>query len=168
MIAVFFVFPLPGDGEEVLFQQGKYAIDDIVTALAPATTSTTYKTRGIGSAVKIQKRAISLAIHFQKNSYNLTPEAENTLNVLGKALNKERLKEFKFIIQGHTDASGSDQYNLLLSKQRSETVKNFLVTKHDVDLKRLVTEGKGETEPCDKSNPYSGVNRRVKIINNGR
>lgn len=168
ILSFFSVYPLQVNGDELVFEQGHHNINDIVTALAPDTTSQTYKTRGIKSAVKVQTRAISLAIHFKKDSYKLTPEALDTLNSLGKALNKKRLKEFNFIVEGHTDAAGTDKYNLHLSKQRSAAVKNFLVAKHRINANRLISEGKGEKELCDNSNPYSGVNRRVRIINNGR
>lgn len=159
-----FILFLQGCGAKALFQQGQHKT---LHNPSPDIVSEVQETDGIGSRINAPKRAISLAIRFQKNSYNLTTEAENMLNALGKALNKKRLKKFKFTIQGHTDASGPAQYNMVLSKKRSNTVKEFLVTKHNIDPDRLMTEGKGETELCDENYPYSGVNRRVKIINEG-
>jgi outer membrane protein OmpA-like peptidoglycan-associated protein len=160
-------FASHGFADEVFFQNGINNIDDIVNALAPS-SSDLYKTRGIHTAVNAQKKAISLAINFNKNSHDLTPDASNVLDMLGQSLNKEKLKEFNFIVQGHTDASGAKDYNMALSNRRAETVRSYLTTKYNINTSRLVTEGKGETELFDKNAPYSAVNRRVRIINAGR
>ncbi len=167
-VVVFSIFVSHGSANEIFFQNGVSNIDDIINALAPNSASDAYTTRGISTAVNAQKRAISLAIHFNKNSHDLTPETTKVLDLLGKSLNKSRLKEFNFIVQGHTDASGEDRYNMNLSNRRADTVKKYLVTKYNINTGRLVTEGKGETELVNKNDPYSAMNRRVKIINAGR
>lgn len=115
-----------------------------------------------------QKRAISLAIRFKKDSFELTPGAVETLDVLGKALNSNRLKSFNFLVEGYTDASGEKSYNMDLSTKRAEAVKVFLVRNYNIQADRLPTLGKGETCLVDKNNPNSSVNRRVRIVNEGR
>jgi len=65
---------------------------------------------------------------------------------------------------GHTDAVGSDEYNLKLSMRRSNAVKAYLVSK-GVDKTRIYTEGKGESQPVadNKTKEGRAKNRRVEI-----
>jgi len=71
-------------------------------------------------------------------------------------------------VEGYTDASGSKDYNMDLSSKRADAVKVFLVRNYKIDANRLPTQGKGETGLVDKNNPNSAVNRRVRIVNEGR
>ena len=146
-------------------QDSHYIKDDqiskqqIIDLLVPKPS---YKTRGL-SASSVPKTAISMAIEFSYDSAELTAASRAKLVALGEALNSEQLSNFKFKIDGHTDASGNDFYNLELSKKRALTVGAYLYQEHAVDINRLVLTGKGEAELYDPSNPNSGINRRVEI-----
>jgi outer membrane protein OmpA-like peptidoglycan-associated protein len=72
----------------------------------------------------------------------------------------------KLKIVGHTDADGSDESNLKLSKNRADAVKNALVSVYGVSTDRLTSEGKGESEPVGDNNTPDGKaqNRRVEFI----
>jgi outer membrane protein OmpA-like peptidoglycan-associated protein len=107
-------------------------------------------------------------IEFASNSYRLTRQAARTLDVVGRALSSKRLRDCQFVIEGHTDASGDDRYNLVLSRKRAAAVKRYLVARFNVDPNSLRTVGKGEMEPLFVNNPYAPQNRRVKIVNTGR
>ena len=113
-----------------------------------------------------QPGTISLPqITFEFNSMTLTPQAKATLTNLGKALN-EGLKDKKlFVIEGHTDAVGSAQYNMELSRQRAEAAKDFLVSEMKVDAERLKAVGKGFSELVDPCHPRAAENRRIVVIN---
>lgn len=67
-------------------------------------------------------------------------------------------------IAGHTDSSGSDQYNMQLSQQRANAVKNALVG-YGVAPARLMTIGYGESKPIASNATEAGrqMNRRVAI-----
>jgi len=67
-------------------------------------------------------------------------------------------------IAGHTDSTGSDQYNYQLSQKRSASVVTFLSYK-DVRLDRMISVGVGETMPLADNNSELGreQNRRVEI-----
>jgi len=77
----------------------------------------------------------------------------------------EEYPDTKVLIQGHTDNTGSDDYNLALSRERAESVYNYAIKK-GVTANRLVTEGLGESEPIASNETVSGrqKNRRVEII----
>lgn len=160
-------------GDEINFGTKKPTIEDITGVFAPEPEKKYSNTRGFKPAPKavekpiIVPKAISMEITFKKNSYQLTSKALETLDVVGEAFNTDKLSKINFTIEGHTDASGADSYNLKLSKQRAESVRNYLTKKHNVTMNRLSTVGKGEYELLDKENPYSGRNRRVKIISSG-
>jgi outer membrane protein OmpA-like peptidoglycan-associated protein len=71
----------------------------------------------------------------------------------------------KLTIAGHTDNVGSEEFNLQLSQQRADRVRDALVDR-GVDGDRLVTRGYGETRPRAPNRTPAGraQNRRVEFI----
>jgi len=92
---------------------------------------------------------ISATLQFEFASVRLKPESIETLRNLGNALNQELKDEKVFVIEGHTDAVGSRQYNDVLSDRRAEAVKDYLVREMGVLPDRLRIVGKGSSEPAD-------------------
>jgi outer membrane protein OmpA-like peptidoglycan-associated protein len=121
--------------------------------------------KGERAATEPVSAAVSLQINFEFNSYNLTPNATRQLDALGQALQSSELGQDSFLIEGHTDSVGAEQYNLSLSDYRAREVKRYLVKSAGVDARRLKTEGRGELVLLDEQNPTSGKNRRVQIVN---
>ena len=111
--------------------------------------------------------SIDLAVTFEYASAKLTPDARLVLDNLGQALADAALREARFRIAGHTDARGSDAYNLTLSRQRARSVADYLVREHRIDARRLSVEGYGRSQLFDPNDPASAVNRRVQITNLG-
>ena len=70
-----------------------------------------------------------------------------------------------FLVAGHTDAKGSDVYNLDLSDRRAKSVQNFLIEQFDIDPKQLVAIGFGEEQLKNKEDPRAAENRRVQVVN---
>ena len=68
-------------------------------------------------------------------------------------------------IEGHTDLVGGDEFNLNLSIQRAEAVKNYLVTSLRMDSAKIVTRGFGRYEPLiiTGTAEEQSANRRVEI-----
>jgi OOP family OmpA-OmpF porin len=68
------------------------------------------------------------------------------------------------IAVGHADWTGTDAYNLRLSRARAEAVKKFLVGK-GIEANRIFTEGKGERSPIADNRTREGraKNRRVEV-----
>ena len=83
-------------------------------------------------------------------------------NLVAAMLSPE-LKTSRFVIEGHTDASGSAAANLLLSRRRADEVRLFLVAL-GVHPSRLRTVGKGSTEPANPGQPFAAENRRVRVV----
>jgi len=106
----------------------------------------------------------SFRILFAYNSANLTPDAIATLDTLGKALASAEMAGYRFRVEGHTDATGGEDYNLQLSDRRARAVYEYLVTNHGIDPSRLEPVGMGEADLFNASNPYAGENRRVRLM----
>jgi outer membrane protein OmpA-like peptidoglycan-associated protein len=107
------------------------------------------------------------ALQFEFASARLKPESIETLRNLGNALNTTLRDEKNFLIEGHTDAAGTREYNIALSNRRAEAVKDYLVREMGVPPDRLRTLGKGSSEPVNPKKPYAAENRRVVLINLG-
>lgn len=137
--------------------------DDIVRALTPPKSAT----RGIQVIAPEQRKkpTIDLYINFKFDSAEVEPEAMPVLRSLGTALRDPQLEQAKIMIIGHTDATGSDDYNMQLSQRRAEAVRKFLIATYGIGAARLVAVGHGKRELKDPTRPGDGVNRRVEIRN---
>ncbi len=85
------------------------------------------------------------------------------LTKLGQALAKPQFSQVTWLIEGHTDAMGSDEYNQRLSEQRAQAAERYLIECCGIDPRRLVAIGKGERELYDPEHPTASVNRRVRL-----
>ena len=76
----------------------------------------------------------------------------------------EEYPNARFMVEGHTDNTGSEAFNLTLSKKRASAVVDYL-TEKGVDAGRLDSTGYGEKTPLDSNKTKEGRanNRRVEI-----
>jgi outer membrane protein OmpA-like peptidoglycan-associated protein len=100
-----------------------------------------------------------LLVNFEFNSDRLTSSAKENLNEFAKALRDPRLASIRFEVGGHTDATGSEGYNLGLSERRAESVVSYLAAQ-GLDASKLEPKGYGKNQPR-VADPYDAVNRRV-------
>src|SRR5215218_2118582 len=111
------------------------------------------------------KPNIDLEIHFDYNSADISKESMPEVQALGKALSNSSLKGSTFVVAGHTDAIGGEEYNQGLSERRADTIKRVLTEKYGLNGSDLVTVGYGKTKPKDPNAPTDPVNRRVQVVN---
>ena len=102
-------------------------------------------------------------VFFDPGSAALDRHARAILVALAAELNKSQNPDRRFLIGGHTDATGSEAYNQLLSERRAAAVKRFLVACCEVDRSMLATAGFGKQMPKNMADPYADENRRVNI-----
>jgi outer membrane protein OmpA-like peptidoglycan-associated protein len=120
----------------------------------------------IASEVKQQALpTIDVEVFFAYDSAIILPEALPKLITLGQALSDPRLKGSFFLVGGHTDAKGGDEYNLGLSSRRADSVKQFLVRNFHLDPGALYPMGFGKEQLKNAADPFAGENRRVQIVN---
>lgn len=101
-------------------------------------------------------------VNFDFDKATLTVNAKTLLDMVGDALVAR--SDVTVEIAGHTDAKGSDAYNLKLSDRRAASVKEYLVSKGIAD-DRMTTMGYGESVPVADNASDEGreLNRRVEL-----
>jgi outer membrane protein OmpA-like peptidoglycan-associated protein len=108
---------------------------------------------------------VALPVPFEFNSDRLTAAGMRVVDQLAEVLKLNG--QDKFIIQGHTDAVGSDDYNKALSERRAQAVADYLVQRHGIARDRLETQGLGKSSLLLPADPNNGRNRRVQVLNVG-
>lgn len=111
------------------------------------------------------KPAIDLEINFDYNSANISKRSMQSVQALGKALSSADLKGSTFVVAGHTDAVGGEEYNQELSERRADAIKRYLADKYGIAGADLVTVGYGKTKPKSGIAPTDPTNRRVQVVN---
>ncbi len=107
---------------------------------------------------------ISLSdILFDINKATLKPGASANVGRIATILRQYPDKQI--VVEGHTDATGSDTYNQKLSEDRAASVREALVT-GGVDAAKITSQGFGESQPVSSNENAAGrqQNRRVEII----
>jgi len=116
--------------------------------------------------VKQDTRGIVLTIPgsvlFASGKSSMMPGAQSRLNDVADALKDQ---DHEIIVEGHTDAQGSDASNMALSESRANNVRDYLVA-HGVPANRIRAEGLGESRPVADNSTAEGRanNRRVEIV----
>ena len=125
-----------------------------------------YRMRGLQGIVetKIVPKAGALVL-FDFDAANIRPNSYPLLDEFGKAFTGG-LAGARFLVVGHTDNVGAEDYNQRLSQDRARNVADYLITKHSVDSSRLIVKGYGEAKPVTTNQTEQGraKNRRVEFI----
>ncbi|MEM6843782.1 MAG: OmpA family protein [Bacteroidota bacterium] len=113
----------------------------------------------IGEGIKI---TFDSGLLFDINSDELRSTTKEDLSEMATILKK--YDDTNILIEGHTDATGSHDYNQNLSEDRAASVADYLQT-IGVNSDRLITEGYGEEQPIAENDTETGrqQNRRVEV-----
>jgi OmpA-OmpF porin, OOP family len=111
---------------------------------------------------------MTVAIQFDFNSARINPASYRALGLMADALYHPHLLGQCFMIVGHTDAVGSREYNVKLSQQRADAIREALVSPFGIGTTRLEAVGMGEEQLLEPANPNAAENRRVQLINVGK
>lgn len=105
-------------------------------------------------------------IYFDLDSDRIKQSSLQQLKEIGSALAASEFLNRKFIIEGHTDNTGSTQYNLNLSKKRAMAVFSYLASQEHIPKDRLIVKGHGESRPIVNNDTLDNkaLNRRVEIV----
>jgi outer membrane protein OmpA-like peptidoglycan-associated protein len=117
------------------------------------------KIERVGEGIKI---TFDSGILFATNSSDLQTPARENISKLAVILNK--YPDTNILVEGHTDSTGSAEYNQQLSENRAESVANF-AKGQGVSGGRFTTVGYGKTQPVMSNSTAEGrqANRRVEI-----
>jgi outer membrane protein OmpA-like peptidoglycan-associated protein len=116
--------------------------------------------------IRDKVRRIDLdTVTFATGSAEIPMSQARTLRKVADAINEVLDKDASetFLIEGHTDAVGSDQSNLILSDQRAESVANVLTDVYGIPPENLATQGYGERYLKVNTDGPNQENRRVTI-----
>jgi len=99
---------------------------------------------------------------FPLNSSYLTDQAKGEIDKLINLL--ADYPNASLVVDGHTDATGTEEYNQWLSEKRAESVKNYIAD-HGIGADRITTNGYGQSKPVAANNTAEGrqQNRRVEV-----
>ncbi len=105
------------------------------------------------------------SINFESGSWEIPPDQAAKLQVIADGLNRaiQRNPREVFLIEGHTDAVGSDVDNLSLSDRRAESTATLLTQQFQVPAENLTSQGYGEQYLKEQTDGPSRINRRVTI-----
>lgn len=109
-----------------------------------------------------QRGSITLeGVTFELNSAQLTAESFRVLDEVAAQLMK--YPRLRIELQGHTDSTGPDDYNLALSQKRAEAVRDYLISR-GVAASQLTARGLGEAQPIDDNRTREGRARNRRVV----
>lgn len=111
---------------------------------------------------EIDEVILDQVVEFEIKSFDLTDDGKMLLDEVADALAKN--SEVLVLIEGHTDSQGSDEENLLLSRDRANAVLEYLIGT-GLERERFTTIGYGETQPVESNDTDEGrsKNRRIEF-----
>ena len=117
------------------------------------------KVERVGEGIKI---TFSSGILFDVNRADLKDFSRAELAKLATILNK--YDDTNILLAGHTDSTGSDEYNLRLSRWRAQSVSDYLSIQN-VNPERFTVDGYGKSDPIASNDTAVGrsQNRRVEV-----
>jgi OOP family OmpA-OmpF porin len=109
-----------------------------------------------------RSRLVLNGVNFELESARLTQDSHETLDRVARSL--KEWPEVRVEIGGHTDDTGTDEYNVELSQRRADAVRDYLMKK-GINGSRLVAQGYGKTDPINTNGTEEGraQNRRVEL-----
>jgi OmpA-OmpF porin, OOP family len=104
-----------------------------------------------------------VAVLFPFDSAKLTDEDKEDLDAFAKAIQAQ--KHYAVQVQGYTDKTGSESYNLALSRRRADAVVRYLTLNYNIPLVKIYVLGYGEAAPTAANDTREGrkENRRVQL-----
>jgi OOP family OmpA-OmpF porin len=110
---------------------------------------------------------LTIAIQFDLNSARINPASFQAVGLMADALYHPYLQGYRFLVVGHTDATGNRELNLKLSQQRADAIRDALINPFGIAPNRIEAVGLGEEQLLTPATPDNPENRRVQLINIG-
>jgi len=123
-------------------------------------TGTSDRYRSVGKS----KVALELEVQFELNSSMISSSFDGEIANAAAFLKDN--PGVTAVVEGHTDSSGTPQYNQWLSDRRAAAVRELLIVQHQIDAAQVAAVGYGEDRPIGDNNTIAGreSNRRVELV----
>lgn len=154
--------------ETQALKQREAALQAQLDAMRTERDAAVTKMRELGDVAEQEDKSLVLTVPsevmFRTDEAILLPTAKQKLDALAQAL-LSLGSDQTFVIEGHTDSTGSDEYNQRLSQARALAVRAYLIDR-GIDADNIRAAGRGEDEPvAANANPEGRANnRRVEIV----
>lgn len=143
---------------------------NIVGLEARAVIASVQQVREAMNALSAQETNLEIRINFPAevlfdfDKSDIRSDAANALSQLATIIRANPNGTTR--LEGHTDSVGDDRYNQSLSERRANSVKQWLVTKEQIDASKLITKGWGESRPIASNDNDAGrqKNRRLEAV----
>ncbi|OQX16654.1 MAG: hypothetical protein BWK80_40055 [Desulfobacteraceae bacterium IS3] len=121
--------------------------------------------KSIPSEIAADSPRVGALIQFDYDSDAIKAESYPLLRQFGESFQKD-LPDAAFVVEGHADSTGTDEYNADLSQRRAQAVKAFLMSLFQIDGSRLTVKSYGESRPIASNENEEGraLNRRVEFV----
>jgi outer membrane protein OmpA-like peptidoglycan-associated protein len=116
------------------------------------TSARTNHSRNSNKSRRGKSKKFGLPINFASGSATLTSNAKRQLRAVARGIKRAGVS---VVIEGHTDAAGSEASNLRLSWQRANAVKTYLSKSCGINRSAIIAIGKGEQDLIYPNEPYS-------------
>jgi OmpA-OmpF porin, OOP family len=107
-------------------------------------------------------------IQFDEDAAVVRPDSYRVLGRIADTLTHPSLLGYKFLIVGHTVATGRRDNNLTLSQRRADVIRDVLVNTFKISSKRLQAVGLGEEQLLDSARPAAPVNQGLHLMTVGK
>jgi OOP family OmpA-OmpF porin len=138
-------------------------VEQMVQSLTPQPKTRSFSAGRQEGGTRNLIPVLDLTVNFDFDSARLREDSKVLLQDLAAALLDPRLSEYRFRVEGHTDAKGTAAYNDQLSERRAQTVVGYL-SATGVASERLEPIGKGFRELLNPADPAAAINRRVRVL----
>jgi OOP family OmpA-OmpF porin len=142
-----------------LYQNPLYGLGPLYVIDSRVEVETVTESRIVGIKTK--------DVQFEFDGVEVPPDSHDSLKMVGKFL-QDNPDKFA-VLAGFTDNAGAEEYNLRLSRMRSQNVKNFILEQSRIDPDRIILFWYGNTNPVASNDTAEGrkKNRRVEIAVGG-
>ena len=152
--------PVDANGCPLVVDKDSDGVLDSLDRCADTPAGARVDSTGCPLAIDSKTKALEVPVRFRTNSTVIDRRSFPAITKMVRALNA--YPDYNLRITGHADSRGTEEFNQALSLRRAEAVKRYFTGK-GVDPNRIITEGRGESEPVVPNTTPAGMSRNRRV-----